>query len=51
MAYENITLERDGDLAVLTLNRPEVRNAINEGISNLPLNLCTHSPMAIATAT
>ncbi len=29
MAYETITLERDGAIAVLTLNRPAVRNALN----------------------
>lgn len=29
MSYETITLERDGAIAVLTLNRPQVRNALN----------------------
>jgi enoyl-CoA hydratase len=30
--FENITVERDGPIAVLTLNRPEVRNAIDEAM-------------------
>jgi len=29
VSYETITLERDGAIAVLTLNRPQVRNALN----------------------
>ncbi|HEY1016419.1 MAG TPA: enoyl-CoA hydratase-related protein [Herpetosiphonaceae bacterium] len=29
MSYENITLERDGEVAVLTINRPKVLNALN----------------------
>ena len=29
MAFENLTLERDGAVAVLTLNRPKVLNALN----------------------
>lgn len=29
MAYESITYERDGRLAVITINRPEVRNALH----------------------
>src|SRR5581483_1659580 len=28
MTYEDISLELDGDIAVLTLRRPEVRNAL-----------------------
>ncbi len=29
MAYENLTLERDGQIALVTLNRPEKLNAIS----------------------
>ena len=29
MAFENLTLERDGAVAVLTINRPKVLNALN----------------------
>ena len=29
MAYENLNLEKDGQVAVITLNRPETLNAIN----------------------
>jgi enoyl-CoA hydratase len=29
MAFENLTLERDGAIAVLTINRPQVLNALN----------------------
>jgi len=29
-AYANIILDRHGDVAVLTLNRPQVRNAVND---------------------
>jgi enoyl-CoA hydratase len=29
MAFENLTLERDGPVAVLTVNRPKVLNALN----------------------
>jgi enoyl-CoA hydratase len=29
MAFENLTLERDGAVAVLTINRPQVLNALN----------------------
>ncbi len=32
MAYELITLERDGNIAVLTLNRPDKRNALNTAL-------------------
>jgi enoyl-CoA hydratase len=32
MEFENIIIEREGALAILTLNRPEVRNAINEAM-------------------
>lgn len=32
MAYENIILEKDGPIAVLTLNRPQALNALNSGI-------------------
>ena len=32
MNFENITVERDGDITILTLNRPEVRNAIDEAM-------------------
>ena len=34
MSTETITIEREEDWAVLTLNRPEVRNAINEQMVN-----------------
>jgi enoyl-CoA hydratase len=30
VSFQTITIEREGDWAVLTLNRPEVRNAIDE---------------------
>jgi enoyl-CoA hydratase len=29
MSYENLLYERDGELVVLTVNRPQVRNALN----------------------
>ena len=29
MGYENILLERDGSTAIVTLNRPERRNALS----------------------
>ncbi len=29
MEYQNLTIERDGNIALITLNRPEVRNALN----------------------
>jgi enoyl-CoA hydratase len=29
MAFENVTLERDGEIAILTVNRPKVLNALN----------------------
>src|SRR5918994_69770 len=29
MAFENLTLERDGPVALLTINRPQVLNALN----------------------
>lgn len=32
MAYELITLERDGNIAVLTFNRPDKRNALNTAL-------------------
>ncbi len=28
--YENLTLEKDGELAILTINRPKMRNALND---------------------
>ncbi len=34
VAYENIILEKDGPIAVLTLNRPQALNALNSGIRN-----------------
>ena len=30
MDYENLILERDGQIALVTLNRPEKRNALND---------------------
>ncbi|MCK6563703.1 MAG: enoyl-CoA hydratase/isomerase family protein [Dehalococcoidia bacterium] len=32
MAYQLVTLERDGNIAVLTLNRPDKRNALNTAL-------------------
>ena len=29
MAFENLTLDRDGAVAILTINRPKVLNALN----------------------
>ncbi len=29
MGYRNISLEKDGGIAFLTINRPEVRNALD----------------------
>ncbi len=29
MAFENLLLERDGAVATVTINRPDVRNALN----------------------
>ena len=34
MAYERVTLEFDGDVAVLTLNHPETRNALSWVLAN-----------------
>ena len=32
MTYQYVTYEKDGPLAILTFNRPEVRNALNSGM-------------------
>ena len=32
MSYENITLESDGNIALVTLNRPQRRNALSLGL-------------------
>jgi enoyl-CoA hydratase len=32
MAYENILVERDGSVAIITLNRPKALNALNEAL-------------------
>ena len=32
MSYQFLTTRRDGAVEYLTLNRPEVRNAFNEGM-------------------
>ena len=29
MSYENVLVERDGDVAVITVNRPKALNALN----------------------
>ena len=32
MAYETLLIERDGPVAVVTINRPKVLNALNETV-------------------
>ena len=32
MAYENIIFEKDGDVAIIRINRPKALNAINPGV-------------------
>jgi enoyl-CoA hydratase/carnithine racemase len=34
MAYENIAVKEDGDVAIVTLNRPEQRNALSRALRN-----------------
>ena len=34
MNYENVILEREGHIAVLTLNRPHVLNALNKDLQH-----------------
>ncbi len=33
MTYQSLTLERDGHIAVVTLNRPEKLNAIDRNLT------------------
>lgn len=40
MSYENLTLERDGQVAVVTLNRPETLNAINQDLHLEMMEAC-----------
>ena len=32
--YRNVKVERDGDIAIVTISRPEVKNALNDPTMN-----------------
>ena len=40
MVYDNLTVERDGQIAVVTLNRPEKLNAIDRGLHLEMMDAC-----------
>jgi 2-(1,2-epoxy-1,2-dihydrophenyl)acetyl-CoA isomerase len=40
MEYENLTLERRGHVALVTLNRPEKLNALNKGLQDDSVAVC-----------
>ena len=40
MTYENLAIERDGQIAVVTLNRPEKLNAINRELHLEMMEAC-----------
>ena len=40
MPYENLTLERDGQIALVTLNRPEKLNAISRDMHLEMMDVC-----------
>src|SRR6478672_7123265 len=40
MTYAELTLEHDGDVALVTLNRPEKLNAMNAGLRDEILAVC-----------
>ena len=40
MTYENLTLEREGHTAIITLNRPDKLNALSRGLRDDMLRVC-----------
>lgn len=42
MAYENLTIERDGNVALVTLSRPDKLNALNRALQNEILDVVSN---------